>query len=238
MQTWQDILIDNLSKINIDISDKQIAMFEKYMELLLDWNNKINLTAIIEPKEIAVKHFYDSLTLSWCYDFSQPVNMIDIGTGAGFPSIPLLIIYPHINITMLDSLNKRLIFLEEVLQSLDLTANLIHARAEDKAKLPQFREQFDLVTARAVANMNRLSEYCLPYAKIDGCFAAMKGSHAQEELNEADKAISILGGKVENIKTFNLPDESERSIIIIKKVSSTPAKYPRNSGKINKIPLK
>lgn len=238
MQTWQDILIDNLSKINIDISDKQIDMFEKYMHLLLDWNNKINLTAITEPKEIAVKHFYDSLTLSWCYDFSQPVNMIDIGTGAGFPSIPLLIMYPHINITMLDSLNKRLIFLQEVLQSLGLNAELVHARAEDKAKLPQFREQFDLVTARAVANMNRLSEYCLPYTKIDGCFAAMKGSHAQEELIEADKAISILGGKIEKIEAFNLPDESERSIIIIKKVSSTPAKYPRNSGKINKIPLK
>lgn len=238
MQTWQDILIDALSHINLDINDKQICMFEKYMELLLDWNNKINLTAITQPEEIAIKHFYDSLTLSGCYDFSKTVSMIDIGTGAGFPSIPLLIMYPHINITMLDSLNKRLIFLEEVLQILGLTANLVHARAEDKAKLPQFREQFDLVTARAVANMNKLSEYCLPYTKIGGNFIAMKGNHGQEELSEAHKAISILGGKVENIKTFNLPDESERSIIIIKKVSSTPAKYPRNSGKINKIPLK
>lgn len=238
MQTWQDILINNLSNINIDINDKQIDMFEKYMDLLLDWNNKINLTAITEPNEIAIKHFYDSLTLSCYYDFSQPINMIDIGTGAGFPSIPLLIMFPHLNIIMLDSLNKRLVFLKEVLQSLGLKAKLVHARAEDKAKLPEYREQFDLVTARAVANMNRLSEYCLPYTKIGGSFAAMKGNHGQEELVEAEKAISILGGKVENIKTFNLPDESERSILIIKKVSSTPSKYPRNSGKINKIPLK
>lgn len=238
MNSWKDILTEFSKKIGIDISDKQLYMFETYMNMLLEWNKNINLTAITEPEEIAVKHFFDSLTVSKYSDFNKKIKMIDIGTGAGFPSIPLLIIFNDIELTMLDSLNKRLIFLQAVLDELQLKANIVHARAEDLSRNAQYREKFDIATARAVANMNQLCEYCIPYVKKNGYFIAMKGSNGKQEAEDAVNAVHILGGDIEKTDSFILPDNSERNIILVKKVSSTPDKYPRNSGKINKSPLK
>ena len=219
----------------IDISPEQIAGFEKYAALLKEWNNKMNLTAITDDEGIAVKHFIDSITILKCCDIKGSV--IDIGTGAGFPGVPLKIMRPEIKLTLLDSLNKRLIFLEEVCRELGIEAELIHSRAEDGARREDLRESFDYAVSRAVANLPALCEYCLPYVKGGGAFISLKGPDAENEIEAAEKAFNILGGKVENSERFLLPDGSSRTLIYISKIRPTPEKYPRRGQKINKNPI-
>ncbi len=222
---------------NIPISSGQTAAFEKYASLLVEWNKKINLTAITEESEIAVKHFIDSISLLKAVDIRTDASLIDIGTGAGFPGIPLKIMRPDIKLTLLDSLNKRLIFLDDVCSSLGIEAELIHGRAEELSQNKKYREKFDYAVSRAVANLPALCEYCIPYVRVDGSFAAMKGPDGQAELEAASKAISTLGCTVSKTETFTLPDNISRTIIELRKVSPTPPAYPRRSTKINKSPI-
>ncbi len=230
-------LKENMKKIDIDVTDLQIKKFFKYMNLLIEWNQKMNLTAIIEPKEIIVKHFVDCGTLLKYLENNEKV--IDIGTGAGFPGIPLKILNESINITLVDSLNKRVNFLNEVVAELNLNnINVIHSRAEDLARNMEYRERFDKVVSRAVANLTTLSEYDLPFLKLKGKFLGMKIFEIEEEVNEARKAIRILGGKIEKVDKFTLIDSDiGRSIVIISKESKTPKQYPRKAGKPLKEPL-
>lgn len=231
--------IKELKAQNIEINEYQLNQFDKYYNLLVEWNKKMNLTAITEKEDVYLKHFFDSISSSFHFDFTQIESVCDVGAGAGFPSIPLKICYPHLKITIVDSLNKRITFLENLAKELKLeNVNFVHARAEDFGQNKAYRETYDLVTARAVARTNVLSEYCLPLCKIRGHFIAMKGALASEELQEANKAITTLGGELKEELTFNLPHEnSERSIIIIEKIKKTPKKYPRKPGTPQKLPL-
>jgi 16S rRNA (guanine527-N7)-methyltransferase len=199
----------------------------------------MNLTAITEKKEVYLKHFYDSISAAFFFDFSKPVHLCDVGAGAGFPSIPLKIAFPHLEITIVDSLNKRITFLNHLASVLKLEkVHFIHDRAETFGVNPQHRESYNIVTARAVARLSVLSELCLPLVKVGGHFIAMKASHAKEELEIGKKAITLLGGKVENTFVFTLPiEESERNISVIKKEKQTPKKYPRKPGIPNKMPI-
>ena len=231
-------LISSYGKeISIEFSNIQIEKFYKYMNLLIEWNEKINLTAITEPKEIIIKHFIDSLTV--LKDIKGKNALVDVGTGAGFPGIPLKIMDEEIKITLLDSLNKRINFLNEVINQLDLkNIETIHSRVEDAGKNKKYRERFDIATARAVANLATLSEYMLPLVKVGGKSICMKGSEVSEELQNSKKAISILGGEIENIDNFQLPkSDMMRNIVIIKKVKNTPNKYPRKPGTPSKEPI-
>ena len=230
-------LYEGAKKLDISISDDMAEKFCRYTELLLEWNEKMNLTAITAPEEIAVKHYLDSLTLLKFVDIPQNSRIIDVGTGAGFPSIPLMIARNDIHITMLDGTRKRLTFIDEVVSQLGLNGETLHARAEEAGKSAKYREQFDFATARAVARLNVLSEYCLPFVKENGRFVAMKAS-VTDEIDEARGAIRLLGGKMGEIKEFCLPDGSERRLVVIKKISQTPPKYPRASAQIAKKALK
>ncbi len=221
----------------IAISDQQTAAFEKYAELLIEWNQKMNLTAITEPNEIAVKHFIDSISLLKFAEIKNGASVIDIGTGAGFPGIPLKIMRPDIQLTLLDSLNKRLIFLDEVCRNLAVSAELIHARAEEYGQKTEYRERYDIAVSRAVANLPALCEYCIPYVKVGGVFYAMKGADGENELENAANAISLLGGTSREILSLSLPDNSKRTFIIIDKIKNTSTKYPRRGVKINKKTL-
>lgn len=234
-QLFKQLLIKN----NIELTDEQLDQFSRYFELLVEWNEKVNLTAITEKNEVYLKHFYDSITPSFFFDFSKVKSICDVGAGAGFPSLPIKICYPHLHVTIIDSLKKRISFLEQLIIQLNLTnVELVHARAEDAGKNKNYRESFDVVTARAVANMAVLSEYCLPLSRIEGTFIALKGANAEEELLSATNAISLLGGEVSKYETFFLPqEESERAIIFVKKLKKTPKKYPRKAGTPNKQPL-
>ena len=229
---------EKTQKINIDLSVEQLDKFYIYMDLLIYWNEKINLTAITEPEEIILKHFIDSLTI--CNKIENNNKIIDVGTGAGFPGIPLAIVNNTLEITLVDALNKRLIFLEEVIKELKLdNIKLIHARAEEIGQNRDYREKFDISTSRAVANLSTLSEYLLPLVKINGKCLCMKASDAEEEIKEAEKAINVLGGTIEKIDKFNLPDSDiGRTIITIKKEKNTPSKYPRKAGTPSKEPIK
>jgi len=228
---------ENATQLQLNISIEQIEKFYKYMQLLLEWNEKMNLTAIVEPKEIILKHFIDSLTI--CHYIQKQNKILDIGTGAGFPGIPLKLAMPENEITLLDSLNKRIIFLQEVIQELDLNnIKAIHSRAEDFIKQEKMRESYNIVTSRAVARLNILLEYMLPFTAINGKCICMKASNIEEELKEAEKAIKILGGKIEKIDKILLPKSNiERTIIIIKKIKETPKKYPRKAGTPTKEPI-
>ncbi|MCC5894347.1 MAG: 16S rRNA (guanine(527)-N(7))-methyltransferase RsmG [Alkalibacterium sp.] len=229
-----------LNERNIPVTADKMRQFERYLELLQEWNEKINLTAITKKEEVYLKHFYDSLTAGLYVDFSKGVHSLcDVGSGAGFPSIPLKIIYPELKITIVDSLKKRIGFLETVVEELGLEGvYLYHDRAETFGQNKQFRATFDFVTARAVARMSVLAELCLPLVKKEGTFIAMKAAHAPEELNDAKKAIGLLGGKVRDDISFELPEEAgERHIILIDKKKETPNKYPRKPGTPNKSPL-
>lgn len=232
------ILQERASKININLSVEQLRKFYTYMELLIEWNEKINLTTIIEPEEIILKHFIDSITIS--NEINDGDNVVDVGTGAGFPGIPLSIVNSQIKITLVDSLNKRLIFLKDVIDKLELkNVELIHSRAEEFGQNKKYREKFDVATSRAVANMSTLSEYLVPLVKINGKCIYMKASEIDKEIEDAQKAINILGGNIKNIKKFKLPDSDiGRTIIIIKKEKSTPSKYPRKPGTPSKEPIK
>lgn len=224
-------------EIEIVLNEQQIHQFYQYMELLLEWNEKINLTAITNPEEIIVKHFIDSLTIAKYV--KENARLIDVGTGAGFPGIPLKIIREDIEITLLDSLNKRVNFLNEVIHELKLSKiQAVHSRVEDFAKDKKNRESFDYATSRAVANLSTLSEYLIPLVKIGGNAISMKGSEVDEEMKQSQKAISLLGGKIETIETFQLPQSDiNRNIIIIHKTQNTPNKYPRKAGIPSKEPI-
>ena len=231
-------LTEKTQKMEITLNKEQQEQFYTYMNLLLEWNKKINLTAITEPRDIIIKHFIDSLTIMKYIENEKKV--IDIGTGAGFPGIPLKISNETYQITLLDSLNKRINFLNEVIKSLALNKiEAIHGRIEEIAKNIKYREQFDIVTSRAVSNLNVLAEYMLPLAKIGGKCICMKGAEIQEELENSKNAIKLLGGKVEKVETFKLPgEEIVRNIVIISKEKNTPNKYPRKPGMPTKEPLK
>ncbi len=224
-------------KLGINLNEKAISRFETYMEMLIEWNKKINLTAIVNPDEIEIKHFYDSLLAYVYLNPQESLKLIDIGTGAGFPGIPIKIANPSLELTLLDSLNKRLLFLKELLQNLELDAEILHLRAEEGARQENLRENFDIAISRAVAPLNILSEYCLGYVRVNGCFIAMKGPSAFAEIETANNAIELMGGYIEEVKELELPDESKRIIIKIKKIKKTPEVYPRHGAKISKKPL-
>jgi 16S rRNA (guanine527-N7)-methyltransferase len=228
-----------LQEKGIMLTDKQLEQFEKYFETLVEWNEKMNLTAITDKAEVYLKHFYDSLTASFYFDFTKPFHLCDVGAGAGFPSIPLKIAFPHIEVTIVDSLNKRISFLNHLAGVLNLeNVHFIHDRAETFGVNVIHRESYDVVTARAVARMSVLSELCLPLVRIGGHFIAMKAAHAKDELESSQKAIATFGGTVEEIFTLTLPiEESERNILVIKKDKKTPKKYPRKPGTPGKMPI-
>ena len=229
--------IGKLKEFNIEINEEQIKSFEKYMNLLLEWNEKINLTAITQPDEVKLKHFVDSLTvLKYINDDDK---VIDIGTGAGFPGIPLKIMKGNTKITLLDSLNKRINFLNIVIETLNLrNIQAIHGRAEEIARNKLYREKYDVAVSRAVANLSTLSEYMLPFVKVGGKCICMKGANVNEEIEKAKNAIKELGGEIERVDNFYLSDnDNERNIIIIRKVKETSSKYPRKAGTPSKEPL-
>ena len=230
---------EKLKEKGIDLTEYQLQQFEKYYELLVEWNQKINLTSITEKEEVYVKHFYDSITAAPYFDFNQELTICDVGAGAGFPSIPLKICFPHLKVTIVDSLNKRITFLNTLAVALELTdVAFYHDRAEIFGKNEKFRHQFDVVMARAVAKTSVLSEFCLPLVRTNGTFIAMKGANVDEELKEAHDAIEILGGEVESVETFSLPaDSGVRNIVFINKKRKTPKKYPRKPGVPAKNPL-
>ncbi len=229
----KNLLQNYIKDYKITLTENQYEQFQKYFELLAEWNEKMNLTAITDESGVALKHFADSLSLLNFVDIPQNSSLADVGTGAGFPGVVLKIARPDIKLTLIDSLNKRLVFLGEVCAQLGIEAELIHSRAEDGARDEKLRENFDFAVSRAVARMNVLSEYCLPYVKVGGAFCAMKGAQANEEFKESLNAINTLGGKLENKYFFELPENGgERAIAVVRKVKNTPQKYPRQSGKI------
>ena len=221
------------------LPDGQQEQFDTYYRILVEWNKVMNLTGITEYDEVNEKHFLDSLMIVKSFDMSKVFSIIDIGTGAGFPGIPLKIVFPEIQVVLLDSLNKRIRFLDEVIQQLGLEKiETIHGRAEDFAKKTQYREKFDFCVSRAVANLAILSEYCLPYVKIGGYFVSYKSEDIDKEVEQAENSVQILGGTVEEVKKFKLPGtEIGRSIIKIKKIKPTAKKYPRKAGLPAKEPL-
>ena len=224
-------------KIGIELSDLQKKQYNRYYELVVEWNQKINLTAITEEEEFYTKHFFDSISLAFFKDYSNIESICDVGSGAGFPSIPLKILYPNLKVTIVDSLNKRIKFLNLVKDELGLTdCNFVHARAEEFGQNKEYRESFEIVTARAVARLNVLSELCLPLVKKNGYFLSLKAQKAEEETKEATNAIKILGGKLEKDLNFDIEGE-ERHILEIRKSKETPNKYPRKAGTPNKKPL-
>lgn len=229
----------DLQKLKINLDEHQIEQFVIYYEMLVEWNQVMNLTAITEYDDVLKKHFIDSLSLIKAYDVTKKSNVIDIGTGAGFPGLALKIAFPSLQITLLDSLNKRIQFLNAVIERLELSGvDTVHGRAEDFAKPGKLREKYDICVSRAVANLSTLSEYCLPFVKEGGLFISYKSEKISEEIEKAEKAISTLGGKVEGQVEFTLPQSDfYRNLFIIRKVKKTPSKYPRKAGLPSKEPL-
>lgn len=234
-----DTLTKGIAELNLDIDKGKLEKFKKYKNLLKEWNEKINITAIKEDKEIDIKHFLDSLTIFKTGKITGGKRIIDIGTGGGFPGVPIKIVEEDVEIVLLDSLNKRLKFLNEVIKELELKdIKTVHERAEDLGNNKEYREMFDIAVSRAVASLNMLSEYCLPLVKINGYFISMKGTESEEEIKQAEKAIKALGGKLEDKIDVRVPhSDIVHSLLVIKKVNHTPTKYPRQSGKIKKNPL-
>lgn len=230
---------NELEKMNIRLTDNQKSQFDLYYELLIEWNRVMNLTGITDYDEVNLKHFTDSLTISRIIDMAQINTLIDVGTGAGFPGIPIKIAFPHIKVYLLDSLNKRIKFLNEVIKKLGLkNIYAFHGRAEDFAKDRQYREKFDVCVSRAVANLSTLSEYCIPFVKTGGYFVSYKGGDSDEEVIRSENAITLLGGEIENTDRFFLPDtDMGRTLIKIRKRKSTPNRYPRKAGIPSKEPL-
>lgn len=229
--------INDLKAIGIELSDEQLEQFLTYYEMLIEKNKVMNLTAITDFDEVLEKHFEDSLSLIQAVDLGKSQTVIDLGTGAGFPGIPLKIAFPNLQITLADSLNKRILFLDDVIRELGLVGiDTVHGRAEDLAKNSDYREKFDLCVSRAVANLSTLSEYCLPFVKIGGKFISYKAGECDEEVAASKSSVFLLGGKISDIKKFEL-GESGRAFVIIDKVSGTPKKYPRKAGTPSKDPL-
>lgn len=231
------LLCEKASSFGVELSGEQVDKFDKYGDLLLSWNEKMNLTAIRDSEGVVIRHFIDSLSLLSVMPLSGEEKVIDVGTGAGFPGIPLLIARPTIQLTLLDSLNKRLVFLQAVLDELALSAKTIHARAEEGGRQKELREHFHLATARAVAALPVLCEYCLPFVKQGGYFVAMKGPDGGEEAKAAQHALLCLQGKLRRQVDFTLPDDSRRTLLVVEKTGHTPATYPRAGAKMAKNPL-
>lgn len=234
----KNLLREKALQYGVNLDEKALERFDIYARLLVDWNEKINLTAITDSEGIVIKHFVDSLTIFSAVEIPEGAKIIDVGTGAGFPGVAMLIARPDLKITLMDSTNKKLNVIRDILENIGLEADVVHSRAEDAGQSKEYRELYDFATARAVSNLRDLSEYCLPFVKVGGVFVSMKSAKAEEEIDEGKKAISVLGGKIKEIKTFLLDDAGERNIILIEKCSSTPAKYPRPSAKIAKNPIK
>ena len=229
----------HLADLGFPLTDRQKEQYERYFELLVEWNEKINLTAITEKDEVYLKHFYDSIApiLQGLIE-NQPIRLLDIGAGAGFPSLPMKILFPELDVTIIDSLNKRINFLHLLAEELGLSGvHFYHGRAEDFAQDKAFRAQFDIVTARAVARMQVLSELTIPYLKVGGQLLALKASNAPEELEEAKNALNLLFSKVEDNLQYELPNGDPRYITVVEKKKETPNKYPRKAGMPNKRPL-
>lgn len=237
MEDIQNQLISSAKSMGMEVSGGEAQSFQQYMELLLNWSEKMNLTAIKEPREIAEKHFLDSILILKYIDLSGGAKLIDVGTGAGFPGVPLKIMRPKLELTLLDGLNKRLIFLKDVLDRLQLPAELVHARAEEAGRQKPYRGKFDFATARAVAPLNLLCEYCLPFLKMGGTFIAMKGPDPREETDAAKNAIALLGCELTKVEEFELPGGDRRSLIFIRRTKPLPDLYPRHGAKIAKNPL-
>jgi 16S rRNA (guanine527-N7)-methyltransferase len=232
--------IEQLHKHTIELSEHQLSQFEIYFKELVAWNEKMNLTAITEREQVYVKHFFDSLSVSFFVSIQESSRLADIGSGAGFPSIPLKIAFPHLQVTIIDSLHKRIQFLHHLTNALGLSdVQCVHGRAEDIARMSDHREKYDVVTARAVAKLAVLNEFCLPFTAVGGLFVAMKGSEIKDELNEAAYSLKELRGKTIQSHRFELPDaeKSTRHLIVIQKLAATSTKYPRKAGTPLKSPL-
>ena len=237
---FYDLMAKAAEDVGLELTTEQYDQFITYMRLLQEWNEKINLTAILEDEEIIKKHFIDSIKAFKRDEFKKNVNVIDVGTGAGFPGIPIAIMNPNINVTLLDSLNKRIKFLDIVISKLGLkNIKTIHSRAEDGARNKKLREKFDIATSRAVANMSVLSEYCLPYVKVGGKFIALKGPAVDQEIEESDVAIKTIGGELEQICEVKIEDTDLRhNLVVVKKIKECAKTYPRKAGTISKNPIK
>lgn len=231
--------IEALKEKGIELNETQIAQFKKYFELLVEWNEKMNLTAITDLEGVYLKHFYDSISAAFYFDFTKVNTICDVGAGAGFPSLPIKICFPHLHVTIVDSLNKRITFLNHLSEELSLeNVEFVHARAEEFGQNPKYRAKFDVVTARAVARLSVLSELCIPLVKEGGQFVALKAAAGPEELKDANKAIVTLGAALKEEYAYLLPiEESERTIYVFDKVKQTPKKYPRKPGVPNKTPI-
>lgn len=234
-----DLLNNSATAFGINLSSQQLKKFDLYYELLIEWNEKINLTAITDYDEVVIKHFLDSISIIKYISFHPDSYVLDVGTGAGFPGIPLKILFPDMRLVLLDSLNKRINFLNCVIDNLNLNkVKTVHGRAEDLAKDTLYREQFDFVVSRAVANLSSLSELCLPFVKVGSEFISYKSEKANDEILSANQAIQKLGGKIQNCFHFNLPGtDYERNLVCIEKIMKTPLKYPRKAGTPLKKPL-
>lgn len=232
-------IADYFSKLNIELSDKQVEQLNTYYEMLFEKNKVMNLTAITDYDDVVIKHFADSAAIASVFDLKNVNSIIDIGTGAGFPGLVLKIVFPKLKVTLLDSLNKRINFLNDVITSLGLVDVVaLHGRAEDYGINSDFREKYDMCVSRAVANLSSLSEYCIPFVKVKGYFVAYKANGCEVEIKQAGNAIGKLGSLIENVKYFNLPDtDIDRCFVIVKKTSNTPKKYPRKAGLPTKEPL-
>lgn len=234
-----ELLREKAEEINISLTDCQLQQFKLYYEMLIEKNKVMNLTAITEHDDVVNKHFLDSIMLGQIYDLSGDISVIDVGTGAGFPGIPLKIAFPNLKITLLDSLNKRVGFLNDVIDALDLeNIAAVHARAEDGGRNPNYRDNFDVCVSRAVANLSTLAEYCMPFVKKGGYFISYKSSQIEEEVNQAKKAIKVLGGELEKSEIMTIPDSDiSRQFIFIRKLVPTPKTYPRKPGTASKSPI-
>ena len=234
-----EMLKNRMDRLQIETNENMLEQFGLFYHLLVEWNKVMNLTGITEYEEVVEKHFADSLSLARFLDLNKIHTVIDVGTGAGFPGIPLKIAFPHLKVVLLDSLNKRINFLNEVIAKLDLKEiHTIHGRAEEYARKPEYREQFDLCVSRAVANLSVLSEYCIPYIRIGGIFIPYKSGDIDEEVAASRKAVDILGGQIDHVEKFQLPDtDIHRSFVFINKIKNTQKKYPRKAGTPAKEPL-